>query len=70
MDTSRRNLLTTGAAVAAATAAPKAFAQQPTKGVPGMQFFQKGNVRIRYQEVGTGFPVLIIHGGGQNSTIA
>jgi pimeloyl-ACP methyl ester carboxylesterase len=70
MDTNRRNLLTTGAAVAAATAAPLAFAQQPAKGAPGMQFYQKGNVRIRYQEVGSGFPVLIIHGGGQNSTIA
>jgi pimeloyl-ACP methyl ester carboxylesterase len=70
MDTTRRNLLTTGAAVAAATAAPLAFAQQPAKGGAAMQFYQRGNVRIRYQEVGSGFPVLIIHGGGQNSTIA
>ncbi len=52
MDSTRRNLLTTGAAVAAATAAPGAFAQQPAKAAPGMQFFQKGNVRIRYQETG------------------
>jgi len=29
---------------------------------------QKGNVRIRYQEVGAGFPIMVIHGGGQNST--
>ncbi len=70
MDSTRRNLLTTGAVVAAATAAPKAFAQQSAKGTSGMQFFQKGNVRIRYQEVGSGFPLMIIHGGGQNSTIA
>lgn len=69
MDTTRRNLLTTGAAVAAATAAPKAFAQQPAKAPPGKQFFQKGNVRICYQETGSGFPVMVIHGGGQNSTI-
>ena len=46
MDTTRRNLLTTGAAVAAATAAPRAFAQQ--KGDAAMPFYQKGNVRIRY----------------------
>ena len=70
MDTTRRNLLTTGAVVAAATAAPRAFAQQPAKGAPGLQFFQKGNVRIRYRDVGAGLPVLIIPGGGQNSTIA
>ena len=68
MDTTRRNLLTTGAAVAAATAAPRAFAQQ--KGDAAMPFYQKGNVRIRYQDIGSGFPVLIIPGGGQNSTIA
>ena len=35
-----------------------------------MPFYQKGNVRIRYQDIGSGFPVLIIPGGGQNSTIA
>lgn len=69
MDSTRRNLLTTGAAVAAATAAPRTFAQQPTKAAPGMQFLQKGNVRIRYQETGAGFPLMVIHGGGQNSTI-
>jgi pimeloyl-ACP methyl ester carboxylesterase len=35
-----------------------------------MPFYEKGNLRIRYQEAGSGFPLLIIPGGGLNSTIA
>ena len=35
-----------------------------------MAFYEKGNVRIHYEEVGSGFPLLIIPGGGLNSTIA
>lgn len=35
-----------------------------------MPFYQKGNVRIRYEEAGTGYPLLVIPGGGLNSTIA
>jgi pimeloyl-ACP methyl ester carboxylesterase len=31
------------------------------------KFYEKGNVRIRYQEVGSGFPLLAIPGGGLNS---
>ena len=27
-----------------------------------MPFFQKGDVRIRYEETGTGFPVLVTPG--------
>ena len=34
-----------------------------------MSFYQRGNVRIHYQDVGTGFPLLIIPGGGLNSVI-
>src|SRR5262249_34981914 len=33
-------------------------------------FYQKGNVRIRYQEVGSGFPLLVTPGGGLNSCMA
>ena len=66
MDTKRRDLLATGAAAVAAAATPHAFAQvQSGKG----PFYEKGNVRIRYQDVGKGFPLLIIPGGGLNSTI-
>jgi pimeloyl-ACP methyl ester carboxylesterase len=61
MDRTRRNLLKTGAA-AAAVAATRAFAQQPP--AAGGTFYQKGNVRIHYQQTGSGFPLLLIAGGG------
>ena len=35
-----------------------------------MPFYEKGNVRIHYEEAGSGFPLLIILGGGLNATIA
>jgi pimeloyl-ACP methyl ester carboxylesterase len=71
MDSTRRTLLTTGAAVAAAAAAPHAFAQQPAgNGGTAMPFFDRGNVRIHYEEAGAGFPLLLIAGGGLNSSIA
>jgi pimeloyl-ACP methyl ester carboxylesterase len=33
-------------------------------------FYENGPVRIRYEEAGAGFPLLLIPGGGLNSTIA
>ncbi|HTE79265.1 MAG TPA: alpha/beta hydrolase [Reyranella sp.] len=35
-----------------------------------MPFYEKGPVRIHYEEKGSGFPLFIIPGGGLNSTIA
>ena len=35
-----------------------------------MPFYEKGKVRIHYEEMGSGFPLLVIPGGGLNSTIA
>ena len=35
-----------------------------------MSFYEKGPVRIRYEETGSGFPLLLIAGGGLNSTIS
>jgi pimeloyl-ACP methyl ester carboxylesterase len=35
-----------------------------------MSFVEKGAVRIHYEEAGSGFPLLLIAGGGLNSTIA
>src|SRR5215468_2086662 len=35
-----------------------------------MSFFEKGAVRIHFEETGSGFPLLLIAGGGLNSTIA
>src|SRR5262249_47694162 len=33
-------------------------------------YYERGNVRIRYTEIGTGFPLLATPGGGLNSHIA
>src|SRR6187401_2465628 len=35
-----------------------------------MSFYEKGPVRIHFEETGGGFPLLLIAGGGLNSTIA
>jgi pimeloyl-ACP methyl ester carboxylesterase len=35
-----------------------------------MPFYERDDVRIHYQEVGTGFPMMVIPGGGLNSTVA
>jgi pimeloyl-ACP methyl ester carboxylesterase len=69
VDSTRRTLLTTGAAAVATAATPRAFAQQQT-GKGAGPFYEKGNVRIRYQDTGAGFPLLIVPGGGLNATIA
>jgi pimeloyl-ACP methyl ester carboxylesterase len=64
MDPTRRSLLITGAAAAAA-AATGAFAQQPAGTANSdAKFYQKGDVRIRYEQTGSGFPLLLIAGGG------
>jgi pimeloyl-ACP methyl ester carboxylesterase len=34
-----------------------------------VNFYEKGPVRIRYEEAGNGFPLLLIAGGGLNSSI-
>jgi len=70
MDQNRRNILATGAAATAVAAASKVFAQQPGQGGATTSFYEKGNVRIRYQEAGSGFPLLVTPGGGLNSRIA
>jgi pimeloyl-ACP methyl ester carboxylesterase len=35
-----------------------------------MPFYERGDVRIHYEEVGSGFPLMVIPGGGLNSTVA
>src|SRR3954469_4799616 len=70
MDSIRRILLTTGAAATAVAAAPRVFAQQAGEGGAVMSFYEKGAVRIRYEEAGSGFPLLLIAGVGLNSTTA
>jgi len=67
MDPIRRNILATGAAATAIAAAPQVFAQQTAAGA---RFYEKGSVRVRFEEAGSGFPLLLIAGGGLNSTIS
>ena len=35
-----------------------------------MPFYQKGDIRIRYEETGSGFPLLVTPGGGLNSRVS
>ena len=69
MGLTRRTVLTAGAAAAAASALPRVFAQQASNGGTG-KFYEKGSVRIYYEEAGAGFPLMLLPGGGLNSTIA
>jgi pimeloyl-ACP methyl ester carboxylesterase len=50
--------------------APRVFAQQIGEGGAAMPAYEKGPVRIHYEEAGSGFPLLLIAGGGLNSTIS
>ena len=67
MDPIRRTILATGAAATAVAAAPRVFAQQ---GAAGGSFYEKGPVRIHFVESGSGYPLLLIPGGGLNSSIS
>jgi len=57
---------------ARAAAAPHVMAQAGQGAIGGAAplLYERGPVRIRYEETGAGFPLLIIPGGGLNSTIA
>jgi pimeloyl-ACP methyl ester carboxylesterase len=63
MGSTRRTILAAGAAAAAT----HVFAQQGKTGTG--KFYEKGPVRIYYEEAGSGFPLLLLPGGGLNSTI-
>src|SRR6266705_1869958 len=69
MDLTRRTIRATGAAATAMAVAPRLFAPQAGKGGTG-KFYEKGSVRIYYEEAGSGFPLMLLPGGGLNSTIA
>src|SRR5256712_569338 len=70
MDPIRRKILAAGAAATAMAASPRVFAQQTGQRGTAMSFYEKGPVRIHYEEAGSGFPLLLIAGGGLNSTIS
>jgi pimeloyl-ACP methyl ester carboxylesterase len=60
-------MLTTGAAATAVATASRALAQGTTAATA--RFYERGAVRIHYEEAGSGFPLLLIAGGGLSSTI-
>ena len=60
-------MITTGAAATAMAAAPRALAQSGP--AAAAHVYQRGPVRIHYEEQGSGFPLLLIAGGGLNSSI-
>src|SRR5213596_3154947 len=70
MDPIRRKILRTGVAATAMAAAPRVFAGETGQGGTATSFYEKGRVRIHYEEAGSGFPLLLIAGGGLNSTLA
>jgi hypothetical protein len=70
MDSIRRTILATGAAATALAAAPRVFGQQTGQAGAAVTFYEKGAVRIHFEEAGSGFPLLLIPGGGLNSTIS
>jgi pimeloyl-ACP methyl ester carboxylesterase len=69
MDSIRRTILATAAAATAMASAPRVFARQAGPGEAAMSFYEKGAVRIHFEEAGSGVPLLVIPGGGLNSTI-
>ena len=70
MDPTRRKILAAGAAATAMAAVPRMFAQQTGQGGAAMSFYERGPVRIHYEEAGSGFPLLLIAGGALNSTLS
>jgi len=49
----------------------RAYAEHnAVQGETTMPLYEQGDVRIHYEEVGAGFPLLVIPGGGLNSTVA
>src|SRR3977135_2610384 len=67
MDSNRRTILAAGGAAAAVAAMPRAFAQQTGK---GGKVYERGPVRIYYEEAGSGFPRVTLPGGGLNATLS
>src|SRR3984957_18501723 len=61
-DPTRRDIL--------AASAVALFAQQAGQAETGARLYEKGSVRIAYQEAGSGFPLLLIPGGGFNSRMS
>jgi pimeloyl-ACP methyl ester carboxylesterase len=69
MDPLRRKILEAGAAAAAMATASRVLAQAGSA-ESAMTFYERGPVRIHYEVAGSGFPLMLIAGGGLNSTIS
>ena len=69
MDPLRRKILEAGAAAAAMATASRVLAQAGSA-ESAMTFYERGPVRIHYEVAGAGFPLMLIAGGGLNSTIS
>src|SRR5262249_17920520 len=70
MDPIKRKVLKTGAAATVMAAARRMSGQQTGEGGTAMSFYEKGPVRIQYEEAGSGFPLLLVPGGGLVSRFA
>jgi len=70
MDSTRRTILATGAAASAMAAVPQVFAQQGGDGGNATPAYERGSTHIHFEEDGSGFPLLLIPGGGLNSSIS
>src|SRR5262252_1365616 len=64
VDHTRRKILKTGAAAAAMAAVPPALAQQTARSTSAGKIYERGKVRVHYDEWGSGFPLMLISGGG------
>jgi pimeloyl-ACP methyl ester carboxylesterase len=67
VDRKRRDMIKAGAAATVMAATPGVLAGQAA---PAGSFFEKGKVRIHYEEHGKGVPLMLIAGGGLNSKIS
>ncbi len=73
MGSTRRTLLAAGAMASAWLCEKRRAARICSAGGPRQEpakFYEKGSVRIYYEETGSGFPLMLLPGGGLNSTIA
>jgi pimeloyl-ACP methyl ester carboxylesterase len=70
VDRNRRDLLKTAVGATAMVAARGVLAQQAGQLAAPASFYERGPVRIHYEEFGAGFPLLLIAGGGLNSRIS
>src|SRR5215472_3225135 len=65
VDETRRKILKTGAAASAIAAVPPVLALQlPGERDGRISFYERGPVKIHYEEWGSGFPLMLISGGG------